>query len=185
MKNLHKNFVFDLIVAVLALALAIVMLPPIGIGQQALNILLAVALVLYLALYLFERMVHARGTIFVLTLVEFSVIALIALGLILQQFKVFQISGVCRTLGLVIWLRGVIGLVRGYLVGTPRQRRRFSMLLFFGYIALVTLGTYCFAAPFISDVTLNWIFCIGFFLLFALFLVFALLVLPSKKKTQA
>ena len=39
MKRLLKNFVFDIIVAVVSLALAIVMLPPFGISAKVLNVL--------------------------------------------------------------------------------------------------------------------------------------------------
>ena len=39
MKRFLKNFVFDVIIAVVALALAIIMLPPFGISAKVLNVL--------------------------------------------------------------------------------------------------------------------------------------------------
>ena len=41
MKKLYRSFTFDLTIAITALVLGIIMLPPFGIGIYALNILLA------------------------------------------------------------------------------------------------------------------------------------------------
>ena len=185
MKNIYKNFIADVIIAILALALGIIMLPPFGIGQQVLNVLLAVALIFYLALYLLGKITASSGSVLILTVVEFTIVALIALGLILQQFKVFTITGVCTTFGIVIWLRGVVCLVRGYFVSTSAARRRYSLLLFIGYIFLVSLGAYMFAKPFISDEALVWIFSITFFVIALLFVVFAILYTPKKNTKKS
>lgn len=182
MKRLLKNFVFDIIVAVVSLALAIVMLPPFGISAKVLNVLLAIALVFYLVLYLLDKVLHARGNLLILLIVEFSVISLIAIGLLFQQFGVFNISGVCRILGVVLWLRGAVSLVRAYFVAGTKAKRKYSLLIHMGCILLVSFGAYVFARPFISDLALCWIFSVTFFVTALVFTILAVLSSPAKKK---
>ncbi len=182
MKRLIKNFVFDIILAVLSLALAIVMLPPFGISAKVLNVLLAIALVFYLLLYLLDKVVHARGNLLILLIVEFSVISLIAIGLLFQQFGIFNISGVCRILGVVLWLRGAVSLIRAYFVVGTGAKKKYSLLIHMGYILLLSFGAYIFASPFISDLALCWIFSVAFFVTALVFTVLAVLSSPAKKK---
>ena len=56
MKKLYRNFIFDLTVALAALVLGIVMLPPFGIGVYMLNVMLAAAIVVYFLVYLFSAL---------------------------------------------------------------------------------------------------------------------------------
>ena len=184
MKEFYKNHLLDLSLAILFLGLGIVLLPFTGIGQTILDYIVAFVLLVYLFTYLVKKLAHARGSILVLTVVEFIVILLIALGLILKQLKVFTIGETRQIIGLVIWLRGVVCLVRGYFVSTTEARRKYSLLLFLGYIALVTLGAYFFfGASFISDAELILILCISSFVAFAALLVLAIKFWP--KKTEA
>ena len=55
------------------------------------------------------------------------------------------------------------------------------MLLFLGYIALVTAGAYFFFANPIRDNTLELVMCILAFSVFALFLVLTIVYWPKKK----
>ena len=122
MKKLYNSFIFDIIVAVIALALGIVMLPPFGIGNKVLNILLAITLVAYLIIYLFDKAKRAKGVLFILTVVEMVIICFVIVGLVVDQFSSIIISGVCRTIGLVVWLRGSVVSIGSYL-SSPTQRR--------------------------------------------------------------
>lgn len=182
MKQLHKNFVFDIVIAVLALALGILMLPAFPIGPRVLNILLAVGLIAYLALYLFGRAVRSRGIGLVLTVVEFSVLALIALGLILKQFKVFDVSSICQAIGVVIWLRGTVCAIQYYSTAARTPKKKYATLRFFGTLALITAGAMMIARPIISDLVFNWVFCILFFVCALLFTLLAILYSPAKKR---
>lgn len=184
MKEFYKNHILDLVLAILCLILGIVLLPFTGIGKTILDYIVALVLLVYLFTYLVKKLAHTTGSILVLTVVEFVVILLIALGLILKQLEVFTIGETRQIIGLVIWLRGVVCLVRGYFVSTAEARRRYSLLLFLGYIALVTLGAYfLFGASFISDAELILILSVTAFVAFALFLVLAIKFWP--KKTEA
>ncbi len=184
MKEFYKNHILDLVLSILFLALGIVLLPVFKVGETILDYVVAFVLLVYLFSYLVRKLSHARGAILVLTVVEFVVILLIALGLVLKQLKVFNVGDTCQIVGLVVWLRGVVCLVRGYFVSTAEARRKYSLLLFFGYIALVTVGAWLFFAPIIKDATLALTLCIIAFVVFAVLLVLAIKYWPKKTEAQ-
>ena len=181
MKNIYKNFLADIIIAVLLLSLGVLLLPCFDIGKTILDIIVAILLCIYLLLYLAKRF-HGTRTYVALTAVEFTVIALIAIGLFLKQFNIINIGNTCQILGVVIWLRGVCSLVNGYFLSSEEKKKNYSLLLFFGYISIITLGAYLFAKPLITDVALIWIFCIGAFALAAFFTILAIRYRPAGKK---
>ena len=86
MKKLYRNFIFDLTIAITALVLGIVMLPPFGIGVYALNTLLAASIVVYFLVYLWDKLHRTKGAIFVLTVTECVIYLFVVIDLILQQF---------------------------------------------------------------------------------------------------
>ena len=165
-----------------ALVLGIIMLPPIGLGQQILSVMLAITLIAYLVMFLFDKARRARGTSFVLILIEFTVISLIAVGLILQQFKIFgETNVVCPTIGIVMWLRGIVVNVSMYATASSVKKSKYNLPEFLLCIIFSTLGVYLFAKPITSDLVITWCLC-GF--LFFCALVFgglALLFAPIGK----
>lgn len=182
--RLYKNYIFDIVIAALAVVLGVVMIPPIGIGQYILNVLLAISLAAYLVIHLFGKLQRSRGTTFILTLIEFSIVCLIIVGLILQQFRVFNISGVCRTLGFVLWLRGMVSIIVMYITLGTVKSGRYNLPKFLLYLALITTGTYLFANPLITDYVFNWILCIVMMVVGLVFAGLAFLYSPSKKKKE-
>ena len=187
MRKIYKNYIFDIIMAVVSLILGILMLPPIGLGQKMLSVMLALTLVGYLVIFLFDKARRARGTSFVLILVEFAVISLIAVGLFLQQFKVFgEANVICPTIGIVMWLRGIVVNVSMYVSASSIKKSKYNLPEFLLCILFSTLGVYLFAKPITSDLVITWILC-GFLLFCALvFGALALLFAPTRKhrKTQ-
>ena len=181
MSKLYKNFIFDIVAAVITLALAIIMLPPIGLGLKALNILLALGLVVYMVVYLFDRLRKTKGTLFVLAAVEMALVGVIAVCLALQQFHVFNISGICSTIGVVIWLRSVVSLVGMYLT-SPNAKTKYSLPVFSIYLALLSFGMFLYARPFISDLVIAWILSVLLFMVMLVFIGLALLYAPARKK---
>ncbi len=182
MTRFYKSFIFDIVVAVIALTLGIVMLPPFGIGEKALNILLAVALVAYLVIHLFGKLVRSKGSTFILTLIEFAVISLITLGLVLQQFKVFNISGVCETLGFILWLRGAVAATAMYITLGRVKSGTYSLPRFMLYVLLISVGMYLFAHPLITNLAFNWMMCIFFFASALVFAGLAVLYSPTRSR---
>lgn len=181
MGKLYKNFVFDIIAATLCLALGIVMLPPIGIGERIVRILFALTLLAYLIFYLFDKVRTSRGTVFILGIVEFIIVSLIVVDLILEQFNVFSISGVCHTVGVVLTLRGVISALTLYISAYFAKRRPKNLLLFIFSLILIMGGVFLFAKPILSDYVINWALCGLCFLCFLIFCALALLFSPDRK----
>ena len=177
----YKNYIFDLVIAVLALVLGILMLPPFGIGQYCLNLLLALSLATYLAVHLFGKMQRTRGATFILTLIEFSVICIIIVGLVFQQFRVFELVGVCRTLGVVLWLRGIVSITVMYINLGTLKSARYNLPKFILYLLLITVGVYLFANPLLTDYVFNWIICLVMLFSALIFFLLSFIYSPIKK----
>ena len=88
MKKLYRNFIFDLTIALAALVLGIVMLPPFGIGIYALNVLLAATIVVYFLVYLWDKLRRTKGAIFLLTVTECVDSRALCPLVILQCFRI-------------------------------------------------------------------------------------------------
>ena len=184
MKKLYHNFIFDIVIAALALAIGIVMLPPFGIGERILDLFFALTLVAYIALYLFDKVRRAKGYMFVFTVIEVAVICFIIVGLIIDQFDAISIPEICRTLGLVIWLRGVVVVLGLYLSAPARKSQKKSLLSFIVGIFAISIGSFLLGYPLISDVAINWMLCIFLFVCALLFGFLALLFAPSKSASK-
>ncbi len=151
-------------------------------GSKIVNIMIAVAIIMYLIFFLAKKIKsYSNSTILVLTVIEFVLLAIIALGCILSQFNVINIGGPCEILGLALWCRGTVELFRAYY-----YRRESSVYYPVWYVAIavamVTFGTYIFAKPFFHSTDIQWIFCgvtgvIGIFLI-----VYGIMVKPKKNK---
>ena len=181
MKKLYRNFIFDLTIAICALVLGIIMLPPFGIGVYALNTLLAATIVVYFLVYLWDKLGRTKGAIFLLTMTESVIYFFIVVDLIIQQFNVFEVLSVCRALGLVLWVRGTVSAVGMYITALSTSRRKSSLPNFLSRILLISLGMYLFAHPLFTNLVLNWAICIFFFISALAFGGLALLFSPSKK----
>lgn len=182
MKKLYRNFIFDLTIAITALVLGIVMLPPFGIGIYALNTLLAATIVVYFLVYLWDKLKRTRGSIFVLTAIECVIYFFIVIDLIIQQFNVFEVLSVCRALGLVLWVRGTVSAIGMYITVLSDNRKKSGLPSFLSRLFLISIGMYLFAHPLFTNLVLNWALCIFFFISALAFGALALLFSPSRKK---
>ena len=181
MQKLYKNHIFDVVAAIVSLALFIVMMPPFGISKYALNILLAITIGIYAYLYLVPKLTATRGAHFVLATSEFVIISLVVISLIIQQMRLVEISGVCQTIGLVLWVRGVVLATVTYLSALGAKKPKSSLTNFIIAMVLTTVGALLFANPIISDAVLEWVLCILFFVYALLFGALAFLYWPQKK----
>lgn len=181
MERIYKNFWFDLGLAIISLALGIAMLPIFGIVGSLLNILLAAVLVGYLIIFMVDKLRRTRGLIFVLTIIEFIAIVLIIGELLIQQFSPLNISSVCQTLGLVLWLRGVVMVIGMYSAALSVRKPQDKMPRFVLGVMLVSCGMYLLAHPLIPDAILEWVLCISFFIFAIIFAALAYLFAPTSK----
>lgn len=154
-------------------------------GNQILYILIAAVIIAYLALFLFKKVRKAsKRVIQVLTIIEFALLSLIALGCIFSQFKIININGACQIFGLALWSRGSVELFRAYYYRSD-TKEVYPVWYLALSIAMVTFGTYCFAKPFITDLVILWLFVSIIIVLGLLLLVLGINNLKTKKKTPA
>ena len=182
MRKIYKNFIFDIVAAAVTLTLGIVMLPPFGIGERALNVLMAIMLASYLTVYTQDKIRRSKGTTLILTMVEFAIISLIALTLVIQQFSPLKITEVCRIIGFAMWLRGIFSTLGMYIIASNAKRQRYGIVKFVLCVLLSTVGVYLIAEPVISDLVLTWIICIIFLLEALAFSALAILFAPAKRR---
>ena len=153
-------------------------------GQNLVNIIIFACIVLYLCLFLVKKIRRrSNGVVKVLTIVEFVLMSLIALGCILQQFKVINIGGACAILGLALWCRGVVEIFRAY-YHQHGNNDRYPLWWLVCAFALVSVGVYLFAKPLFSDVTLIWIFAILLILAGIILFIDGFLAKPVSKKSK-
>jgi len=186
MKRFKGDYIVYLIVSVLLITLGIVMLVNnYEIGLKIVNIAIALILVAYLALVLFPLIKHKRGTVQILTIVEFVLVCLIAVGLILQQFKVFNIANACQIIGLVVWLRAVVELFRAYFYRGKDSSYNYAVWYFCLILVLITFGTYMFAKPFFTNEQVVLALSIICFVLALALIIVGIIYIPKKQSKKS
>lgn len=126
---------------------------------------------------------RSNGVIKVLTIIEFSLLALIALGCILQQFKVINIGGACAILGLALWCRGVVEIFRAY-YHQRGNNDRYPVWWLVIAIFLVSFGVYLFVKPLFDDIVILWIFVVLILLVSLILIVDGFLAKPASTKQK-
>ena len=135
----------------------------------------------YLVIHLFGKLQRTKGATFILTLIEFSVVCIIIVGLVFQQLRVFNIVGVCRTLGVVLWLRGIVSITVMYINLGTLKSARYNLPKFILYLCLITTGVYLFANPLITDLVFNWILCSVMLLTALIFAFLSFIYSPNRR----
>ena len=124
-------------------------------GAKAIDLLIAVLIIVYLCTYLIKKVARGNGVIKLLTVIEFALFALIALGCILSQFKVVNLGGPCEIVGAIMWVRGSIEVFRAYYFrGSSAKYPLWGVAV---AIALVTFGTYLYIKPLFTAKDLQWV----------------------------
>lgn len=193
MKKIIKNYVVSIILGIICLLATIVFAPIWNFwegcpwrtwGTQIINTLIASCIIAYLVLFLAKRIKgNGKRAIQVLTIIEFAVLSLIALGCIFSQFKVINIQGACQIFGLALWTRGTIEIFRAYYYRSDSTE--IYPVWYLGLsIVMVTLGTWCFVKPFIQDVVILWIFVISLFICGVLLLAYGINKRKISKTTK-
>ena len=182
MTKLFKNYVALFIFSGILIALGVLTLPPLEL--PVINFILAIGLVAYLALFLFKKLSHARGVMFVVLLVEFVIISLIAAGLVLQQFKIINVSGVSRIVGLSLWIHSAGAMIAEYHAAYVKNIKRAPLGVFSLHLGLASFGVYMFAKPLVSDEIIAWIVAVSALALGVAALVLAIVTAAKKSKKK-
>ena len=182
MAKLFKNYIALFIFAFILAALGVISLPVV-LGDLIIDLILALALIAYLILFLFDRLSASSGASFVIFLSEFVTIALIAAGLLLGQFKIINVLGVCRVIGLSIWIHTSGVAIESYIEAYRRQSKKIKPYAFAIYLSLSSIGVYMLASPFISNKAVAYIISGISFALSILTLTLGI-IRAAKNKTQ-
>lgn len=181
-KRFKFDFIVYLVLGILLVAFGIVIFPFVTeLGRDILKIVTAIFLIIYLITFLLPKLMHKRNSlILAFHIIEFVVVALIALGNILSQFKIINVSGVSQTIGLTLFMRGLSELVISYCATDKKKKFVFFML----DVAILTLGVYLFAKPLISDETALIILGILFILVGGLGIYLSIRFWDKKPKSK-
>lgn len=185
-----KLFWLYIVIGAVALALGIMLMPfwlDKGInvffatwGYDIIKIIIAILVVLYLVFYLFKKVKRSKGTILILTLIEFILLGLVALGCILSQFNVLNLTEAGKILGFALWLRGVIEIFRAYYYqrgGTVK----YSVFELIVALLMVTFGVFFMISNVITNTLILWIVTITIAILGLLTLITGILKNPKRK----
>lgn len=85
-----------------------------NLGSIVVSYIIAVLIILYLVLYVFKKFRRSKGKIRLLTLIEFILLSLIALGLLISRLQIFNITNPSVILGIALYVRGTIEIFRAY-----------------------------------------------------------------------
>jgi len=153
-------------------------------GAKVIDLLIAALIIFYLVAYLSKKVARGgNGVIKILTIVEFVLLSLIALGCILSQFKVFNFGGPCEIVGLIMWVRGAIEIYRAYYFkGTSTKYPAWLVAVAIG---LVTFGTYLYVKPLFTAKHLQWVLAAVMLIIMIFFIYAAVVTKPEKKKKPA
>ena len=182
MRGLYRKCLFDAIVAVAAAGLGVVMLPVFGIVDIFIDVLLAAAVAIYLIIFLLDKLKHTRGTVFLLTVLEFLALSLVVIWLIIQQFIPVKLLSVCQVLGMVLWMRGVGIITKLYILALNVKKPRRELGWMWASVVMISVGIWLFVSPIFSDRVCEWVICIGLFFIALVFAGLAFLFFPTKKE---
>lgn len=157
MKKRVFQAIMIFILATISLATGIVIIPEVtNIGKTILHILIGVVLLIYCYGYLVRKVVaKAKGTILVLSLLELVVLTLIAITAIIDTWvNIAILTEGCLIIGIAFWIRGVIESFRSHF----NKASNYPLYKAFLNIILITVGTWFYVSPIISNFQLLYVF---------------------------
>ncbi len=181
-KRFSSDKILYIFTAIIALVLGICMFPTVtNWGLTVLNFTISAIILIYVFGYLLRVLTKSSKTIKILTGVEMLIMILIAIGLILAQFKLINISEICAILGLALAMRGIVEMFRAYFYQhTPENR--YPLGIFVLNIIFLVLGVYLFARPIISNSDLVVIFAIILVTIGAIFMILGAYLINADNK---
>ena len=141
MTKLVSNWIFTLVETILILVFAILMF---ALGDEILHILIGIALIVYIALVVLNKVVSYRGVIQMIAMLEFFVITILAVFVLVDKLPFANANSVNVALGAAMWLRATTEILHSYHgQGTGREaKKNFTAWKIFFYVLLLTFGTF-------------------------------------------
>ncbi len=167
MQKLMKNWIFTMITCILLSVLTVIMLlgafelKGFSLAKDILHLLVAVMLGIYVVFTLFPLVARYRGVPQLFVLVEIVLLALTMVALVFAQVNVpfFSSLQVCSVVGLAIWLRGAVEIVRAYAIKGVEGQKKTPIWTLCLLILLCAFGVWQMANPTIEDK--HFLFVIG------------------------
>jgi len=152
-------------------------------GITIVSIAMAALVLLYIFGFVLKKIINSKGIIQILTVIEFTLLFLIALGLVFAQFKLLNIPDEPSIIvGIAFYIRGVIEIFRAYFHKTSSTSYPIWWLVI--SILFVTLGVIFMLTSSITKVMILWILVISMLVAGILLIVYGLLSNPKKTKKK-
>ena len=159
MQKLMKNWIFTMTTCILLSVLAVLMLlgafevKGFTLAKDILHLLVAVVLSIYIVFTLFPVLWRYRGVPRLFVLLEIAILILTVVALVFAQVNVpfFSSLQVCSVVGLAIWLRGAVEIVRAYVLKGTEGAKKMPLWALCLLILLSAFGVWQMAAPTIQD----------------------------------
>lgn len=179
MKKNRTKGIFEIIFGVLLVALGVIMIPGVtDLSNILLYISLGCLLLTYSIGYLFLKVVlKNKGTILIISLVEFIVLTFIAVGTILKPWvNIPVITEACKIIGLGLWFRGTAEILRLAVVNDSKKTIYKTIV----NIIFITMGTFFIVNPLFTNGQLVYALICLILVLAILFIVIGVLRINNK-----
>ena len=151
-------------------------------GSITVSFAIAVLLCIYLFGYLIKKLIKSKGTIKILTIIEFVLLLLIAVGLVFSKFKVLNIpDSPSIILGIAFYCRGVIEIFRAYYY-QKSSNYNYSVGWLVIAILMVTLGVFLICTNVVTELMVLITLVAVLFVLGIVSIICGVASKPSKKK---
>ena len=151
-------------------------------GTDLVMLFMAIVIGLYLFMFLIKKINRYRGVVQVLTIIEFVLLALIALGLVFSQFNILAIPKQPSViLGLALYCRGVIEIFRAYYYHHS-MKTIYPVWWLVVAILFVTFGVYLMIKPLVQLTLIVWLLAISVIVIGIFLITYGALANPKAKK---
>lgn len=151
-------------------------------GTDLVMLFMALVIGLYLFMFLIKKINRYRGVVQVLTIIEFVLLTLIALGLVFSQFNILAIPKQPSViLGLALYCRGVIEIFRAYYYHHS-MKTIYPVWWLVVAILFVTFGVYLMVKPLVQLTLIVWLLAISVIVIGIFLITYGALANPKAKK---
>ena len=151
-------------------------------GTDLVMLFMALVIGLYLFMFLIKKINRYRVVVQVLTIIEFVLLALIALGLVFSQFNILAIPKQPSViLGLALYCRGVIEIFRAYYYHHS-MKTIYPVWWLVVAILFVTFGVYLMVKPLVQLTLIVWLLAISVIVIGIFLITYGALANPKAKK---
>ncbi|MBQ7224156.1 MAG: hypothetical protein IJX06_01205 [Clostridia bacterium] len=110
-------------------------------GTDGVSVILCAIIVAYTICYLGSHLGKVENkTLRIISIIEIVLLSLMAIGCLLQQFKVFDFFGPSSVLGAILWHRGFFNVIKAYLC-KHTKKDRYPLWLVIVSVLMVSIGT--------------------------------------------